>query len=265
MPLNLSPMPSYVNKFDSGQFADWCNSNQGVISFLGILVAVLAFTIPSILALQTIRQVGKNNHESNRPVMIANVRLDMISKASILVIKNYGTSPAYDVKITFPDGFGDGEPSPTNIPAALIAKYKREVPTWGPGEERLDYYQMIGYYQETGEIKPPDILEGEMTYWDIGRNTPYIEKFKLDLSHIVNDSMIVESFSERMLDETVTNRGFMRKISNGVDSMSKIQKAEYYRPKLSTAVTKIDDASSKSSKWMTHLFKVMGCRNSSSD
>jgi hypothetical protein len=157
------------------------------IATLAMAVAVI-WTVK--YARDTLEANKQDSRERTRPVMVADLRPELLSHGTtLMVIKNYGASPASEVKLTFdrdmPENLDD-LPDSDNW-KWIFQRYQFPVHTWAPGWARTNVVRFGG-----DDLEPITVT---ISY--LGRDAHvYEETYLLEPAHVMKETAASPSDSD---------------------------------------------------------------------
>lgn len=255
------PEPANLGDWTWGAAAnawEWVGTQQAT------LVAIAA-VVTALIAIFALRSTATDSRERSRPIVLAFFRLAPHNESAFeLVVRNYGTSAASDIDVTFDPPFGDGERKDHMI-SALAERYDKRVPLMPPGSEITNVWWALDFTAPSGSGKnrypAPDEAVMTITYKG-NRRSRYKEKIKLDTSWMKGDTSTVSSSShpglqkqnsaslKKIADETRAARLLLRNVADGL--------SESQQPSDPSTETRLVDIVSSSGSDLTALAVRLG-------
>lgn len=92
--------------------------------------------LAALVGVRTLRGARRDSRERSRPMVAAELRDDAHAAATqLLIVRNYGPSVAFDVKVTFDPPIPDPEDPATSVTPFLKRRYADRIPALTPGME----------------------------------------------------------------------------------------------------------------------------------
>lgn len=212
------PYPPSWPPPEPAHLGDWiwsaaANSWEWVGNQQATLVA-LAAVVTAIIAIFALRSTAADSRERSRPIVLAFFRLAQHNESAFdLVVRNYGTSSASDISVTFHPPFDD-EARKDHMMNALAQRYDKPVPLMPPGSEITNVWWALDFTAPNGSGKnrypAPDDAVMTITYKG-NRRRLYKDKIKLDTNWMKGDTSTVSSASRPGLQKQ--NSASLKKIA----------------------------------------------------
>lgn len=160
--------------------------------------------LQNLAALATIAAAGvaawalwsaKNDaREATRPSVVAELEPDPLSgDRANLVIRNYGVSPAHNLRVTFePDPLVISDNRPRGMADALANRYKSPIVTLPPGRQLTNVYWDTHWEGDDHDnrLPLPETLAVKVEYTSRRgkRDIPYSDTFRLAMSQVQGET-----------------------------------------------------------------------------
>lgn len=157
-------------------------SVAGAVTALGTVVMAVAIVVTAFYAKGTLQAARDDSRARTRPVIIAELRRELLSKGTtLLVLKNLGASVARNVRVTF-------DPAPPQDVGSLPdddmmkwiwERYAHPISTWAPG---WSVSNVIRAGHET--LNPVTVTIA----YDGPDGTRYTDRYDLHPDHILKET-----------------------------------------------------------------------------
>lgn len=185
---------------------DWIatGSIAAVVTALGTVVMAVAIALTALYAKGTLQATRDDSRARTRPVVVAELRRELLSRGTILlVLKNMGSSIARDVVITFdppPPADVAGLPE-SDMMKWVYERYSSPITTWAPGwmvsnvvrvgDEELNAITVTAayngpdgeMYEDAYDLKPEHILKETQSGPSETKDPVKLEQQKLKALH----------------------------------------------------------------------------------
>lgn len=186
------------------------------------VISAFAAIVTAIIAVVALASTARDSRDRSRPLVMALFRESQHSDSSFeLVVRNYGTSAARDLTVTFDPPFDD-EQRADDLTGVLAERYGKSIPLLPPGSELTNIWwsgtSAGGGNELVNHLRTPDEVKVSVSYkgnrWRRYRDTftLHVDTIKLKTSSVSSTSMlgraktIAESLKSIATQTAATNK-----------------------------------------------------------
>ena len=149
-------------------------------------VGAVATVAAAIAAIITLSMLRGDSRERTRPFVGAHLRSIILGMGSEFVVRNYGPTPATDVKVSFAPPLPKltGAEAAGKVTPFLERRYSRVIPTLAPGAELSNVYTAGPI--ETNDEPVPLTFSVTIDYKDHRRKKAYSDRYDLSIDTLMD-------------------------------------------------------------------------------
>lgn len=217
MPLDLSGVGDAA-----GEAWLWFNTSR--VAATAAAAGATAAVFGAVAAVRSFGQTRRDSKARSRPIIAAELRdVPYVDATQVLVIKNYGSTMARNVRVAFEPAIVIPDDGTKYIAKFLVARYSKPIAVMTPGME-LDNIYFSGRAGDDGRWVNREPVPEQVTVtitYETGdeRRDTYTDRFPLDTGLIRDRTYVTSSRDpESQAKEAL---GSLKKLSEGLTDLAK--------------------------------------------